>query len=505
MGDSASVMLRSVMRYAIVSDIHANLQAWNAVLSDLTALGAERIICLGDVVGYGPDPAAVLESMYRHVDAFVMGNHDAVLCGKLSPARFNDQARRMIEWTAARVSRRAADFLARQSLALTGPGFCCAHGDLAVPGAFRYLVEPGDAVASWNAVPDPLIFVGHTHVPGIFVLGPSGVPHPLPAQDFILEEGKRFLVNVGSVGFPRDRDARASYCLYDTDEGAVRWRRVPFDLDALGAALAREGLGADTLPMLARDPRTLRKPIREQLHFTPALDATQLVRDVVTSRDLTRLRRRARSWRALALGGAAAALLAAAAAGALFWRQRAHHVQVPAAPLPPHEIVIAQDLRGNLLPPVPESIFDGRLGAWRYRLADGRVQTIALRAAGEHAPAFVVTHRARAHCQLEAPTLLLSGLAAGKAQVQTMIRRGPDFDGRLEIIVGLVDRDAHDRRRARPNLLRCEPTLRRGGGWELAQRTTDAPLDARAEELQFRIEGEFTGSVEIAAPSLRLL
>ena len=174
------------MRYAIVSDIHSNLPAWNAVLADLSALKARKIVCLGDVVGYGPQPEAVLESAYRHIDYFVMGNHDAVVAGKMADDAFNDLAKTMVRWTAARVPAKAKAFLAEQPLVLEGKGFVCVHGSLDRPQAFNYIVSPQEALDTWSATNAQLVFVGHSHIPGIFVLGESGTPHLIPSQDFQL-------------------------------------------------------------------------------------------------------------------------------------------------------------------------------------------------------------------------------------------------------------------------------------------------------------------------------
>lgn len=494
------------MLYAVVSDVHANLPAWKSVLADLTSLGAERIISLGDVVGYGPEPAAVLESMHRHVDAFVMGNHDAALCGKLPPDRFNSFARAMIDWTAARVSRRGKSFLAGQSLALTGPGFSCVHGDLAVPGAFRYILDPEDALGSWEAAEDQLIFVGHSHLPGIFVRGPSGRPHLLPPQDFVLEEGKRFIVNVGSVGYPRDGDPRASYCLFETGEQAVRWRRVPFDIDALREAARRAGLDMKRMPLLDRDPLRLRKPVREQLQFNPAADASQMARDVVPTRDLATLRRRVRRWRVAAAAGIAAAALAAAAAATLAARLGPAETAVPAAPLPARVAVTPADLTGNLLPPLPASWDGVRLGEWRYVLSRPAVQRLGVETDGEPpAPRLRIVHARRARCRIEAPEWVLNGAAAGrKLQGELMARRGTDFNGTVVVVVDAEERDATGRPRERPALLHFPPAMPRKGGWEMARRTTDAPLGERTRRLRFRVEADFSGTLEIADPALRL-
>lgn len=491
------------MLYALVSDVHANLPAWRAVLADLSSLGAERIVCLGDVVGYGPEPAAVLASMHRHVDAFVMGNHDAVLCGKMDAARFNSHARTMIEWSVDQVSRRGRDFLAAQSLALTGPGFCCAHGDLALPGAFRYIIEPRDAMASWEAAADPLIFVGHTHLSGIFVLGGSGTPHRLPAQDFVLEEGKRFIVNVGSVGYPRDGDARACYCLYDTAEKAVRWRRVPFDMEALRAAMVRARLNEEQVPLLSHDPLRQRRPVREELQFDPATESAQMAHGVTVTRDLTKLRRRLGRWRRLAGIGIGAALLATAAVAMLLQRPPLSGHAVPAAPLPPREAVVAYDLRGNLLPALP-AVADGeRLPGWRYTFSQPEAQHFEVDATpGEYVPRLRLVHSRPARCILEAPAWRLGGLAAGKLRAELLVRRGETFKGQVQVVVDTEGVTTDGQAHFHPGLLHFIPSMARRGGWEKGQATTARPLDAQTESVRFRIEAEFEGTLEIAEPRL---
>ncbi len=493
------------MLYALVSDVHANLPAWRAVLADLSSLGAERIVCLGDVVGYGPEPAAVLESMYRHVDAFVMGNHDAVLCGKMDPARFNSHARTMIEWSATQVSRRGRDFLAQQSLTLTGPGFCCVHGDLGLPAAFRYIIDPRDAMATWEATADPLIFVGHSHIPGIFVRGASGTPHRLPAQDFVLEEGKRFIVNVGSVGYPRDGDARACYCLYDTAEGAVRWRRVPFDMAALRAAMVRARLNEDQVPLLRHDPLRQRRPVREDLQFDPATESVQMAHGVTITRDLSSMRRRLHRWRLVAAFSLGVSLLAMAAIALLLTRRAPAEHAVPAAPLPPREAVVAYDLRGNLLPPLPAAVDGERLPGWRYTFSHPEAQHCEIdNTVGEYdfVPRLRLVHARRSRCVLEAPQWRLAGLAAGKLRAELMVRRGKDFQGQVEVVVDTEGIGSDGKASFHPGLLHFIPAMARKGGWEKGQATTAKSLDANTERLCFRIETDFEGTLEIAAPRL---
>ncbi len=491
------------MLYAVVSDVHANLPAWKAVLADLTSLGAGRILCLGDVVGYGPEPAAVLSSMYRHADAFVMGNHDAALCGRLDPAGFNRHARTMVEWSAQRVSARGKAFLARQSLVLTAPDFVCVHGDLALPGAFQYILKPDDALATWRAGAADLVFVGHSHIAGLFVLGASGRPHRLTPEDFVVEEGKRFIVNVGSVGYPRDGDARACYCLYDDVERAVRWRRVPFDMDALRKAMQREGLDEERMPLLDHDPVKLRRPVREQLQFESAPTKRRMAQDVKDTTDLaTLLRRRMRRWRALAglslaLGIGALAVVVPA--------RRATERAMPEQPLPANLAHVPAALTGNLVPPLPRQWDGNLLGNWRYRLSHPARQKLELAEADEvHGPRLRVSHERRARLVLEAPPWELNGLASGKLRGRVAVRRGKSFRGAVTMVLDVTERDENGRPIERRGMLHAAPGLRRRNGWMLAQQTTRRLLNAQTESLRFRIEAEFEGQLEIAAPELRL-
>jgi len=155
------------MRFAIVSDIHSNLQAWNAALLDIRCNSIDKIVCLGDVVGYGPNPAEVLKSVHENVDYIVLGNHDAVVCGKMDASLFNDQACEIIEWTQAQLNNNAVKFLNSLPLSLASPAFRCTHGDFSQPEAFLYIIDPEDAVASWQTREEQLLFVGHTHTPNI--------------------------------------------------------------------------------------------------------------------------------------------------------------------------------------------------------------------------------------------------------------------------------------------------------------------------------------------------
>jgi len=220
------------MRYGVVSDIHANIQAWNAVLRDMKKQGVDVILCLGDVVGYGPNPAEVLDSCYEHVDYFILGNHDAVIGNRLDSSLFNDNAKYLIEWTRDQLNPAACDLFSDMPLRMEGDGFVCAHGELALPGRFGYIYEAQDAIESFTSNESPLMFVGHTHFPAKFVLDTNNnsVRKDLPGDSFLLPN-ERYLINAGSVGDPRDGNTAASYCIYDTDQKMVKFRQVPFDIE----------------------------------------------------------------------------------------------------------------------------------------------------------------------------------------------------------------------------------------------------------------------------------
>ncbi len=261
------------MRYAILSDVHANATALRTVLADAADAHAEKIVCLGDVLGYGPEPVEALELVYRRAHVCLAGNHDDAVSGRFPVEDFTSFAAAAVERHRAALAASALDWLAHlpHTCAFTGPtgAFACAHGDFAHPERFDYVIEPRDAVASWAARGEPLLFVGHTHKPGLFVRGASGAPHALEPMDFVLEPGKRYLVNVGSVGYPRAGEPRSSYCLYDDETGVVSFRTTPFDFEGYRAKM--HGQGLDEAPWVrARAEERARGAVRGAEHFGKA-------------------------------------------------------------------------------------------------------------------------------------------------------------------------------------------------------------------------------------------
>ena len=494
------------MRYAIVSDIHSNLPAWNAVLADLSALKARKIVCLGDVVGYGPQPEAVLESAYRHIDYFVMGNHDAVVAGKMADDAFNDLAKTMVRWTAARVPAKAKAFLAEQPLVLEGKGFVCVHGSLDRPQAFNYIVSPQEALDTWSATDAQLVFVGHSHIPGIFVLGESGTPHLIPSQDFVVEEGKRYIVNAGSVGDPRDADPRASYCLYDDATGIVTFRRVAFDYDAVRAAAAKAGLDESSIPLLRHDPIPLRETVRDSLGFAPPSRDADMAQNIVASGYIGSLRK-ANSRLRLGISAAITAFMAAAGvATALALRGGSHTASFPEAPLEPRQAILAQDLQGNLLHDFPAETRSpaGSFPGWRYTLEEPAEQTVSLDtdpASGR--PVLRIENARRRRFVLEAAEWELNRLAAGRAQVLFQACRETSFQGKATLSV-VANRNLPDE----TILLSLPLSLKEPGEWAETKRIMEKKGKLRIGDdtkfLSFRLEAEFSGTLLLSQPVLHI-
>lgn len=487
------------MRYAILSDLHANRQAWDAVSLDAASAGAERIVCLGDVVGYGPCPAEVMEAVYARVHHFVLGNHDAVLCGKMGSGGFHESARQSLAWTRDRLPESARRIPALWPLTLRGPGFRCAHGEFSQPALFRYILDAEDARASWETVGEPLLFVGHSHCPGLFVLGPSGTPHALPPQDFALEPEKRYLVNVGSVGHPRDGDPRASYCLYDSTRRAVYWRRIPFDLEGYRRDLERAGRPPDSSPFLNFDPRDRSAALRPVPDFRPPDSPERGARGAVAVQEIDSLRKRVRTWRrtALLLAGLAACGLAAAAAF-LWMRHRERPVLLAAAaPLP---VAAADYPAGANLLAWPQSAEEALrvLPGWTVRLGNGRRQSLR---AGTGPDGRILL---RLRSETEADAILLESSAIGtgpgrKFTAEALFRKSPDFHGSVALRVSVV-RVADGRESRLDSFVLKEPNLPRKEGWHAVRETFETP--AGSVRLYLQIVGRFRGEVELAAPAL---
>ncbi len=229
------------MRYAILSDVHANLEALEAVLRALEKEHVDRLLCAGDLVGYGADPAACLAQLRNQGAACVCGNHDYAVAGKLEPDWFNDQARAAVEWTARCLPEPEKGYLEELPLVWTDSNVTLVHGSVHEPEQFHYVMDLVNARASLDAQKTPVAFIGHTHVPRIFAQQ-DGKVSTLRVQQLRLDPKQKYLVNVGSVGQPRDGDPRAAYCLFDAEAQSLEIRRVPYEIARAQEKIVRNGL-----------------------------------------------------------------------------------------------------------------------------------------------------------------------------------------------------------------------------------------------------------------------
>ena len=220
------------MRYAIISDIHANIEALRNVIDDAVHAKVRRVICLGDVVGYGPLPAETVEHV-RHVAAVVLaGNHDDAVSGRGSAEAFNGLAADAVSRHRDALSSADLEWLRGLPYTCRIEGAVAAHGDFVDPPKFYYVDDVAGAEQNFAATDAQLMFVGHTHTPAIAVVGDSGAVHLAGPQDFTLEPNKRYIVNPGSVGYPREKDGscQSSYVIYDSTAKTVEFRFLPFSV-----------------------------------------------------------------------------------------------------------------------------------------------------------------------------------------------------------------------------------------------------------------------------------
>lgn len=225
------------MKYAILSDIHANEAAFRTVLEDASRHGVGKVICLGDVVGYGPEAESTVVSVRDKVDVCLMGNHDAAVSAVITGSGFSLAAVRGVMRHRGETSIAARQWLSSLPYVYEEGDIACAHGDFTKPSAFRYVTTPELAGESLKVRSERILFVGHTHVPAVFEWRDPESVRQLPQEDVVeLKDGSRYLVNVGSVGYPR-HEVDSTYCIYDSDERIVYYRRVQFDYSGYELAM----------------------------------------------------------------------------------------------------------------------------------------------------------------------------------------------------------------------------------------------------------------------------
>lgn len=234
------------MKYGILGDIHGNLSALRAAVDLLEKDQVDAFVSVGDVVGYGAAPGECIAILHELDAVVVKGNHDAAAAGQIDLMYFNQFAREAVRWTQSVLDERDLTWLAELPYIVDLEDCSVGHGTYHKPDLFDYVLSPSDGDPSLDAMKRPVCFIGHTHVPLMLLrLADDPLRTAYTTEDFIhLRDANKALVNVGSVGQPRDDDPRAAVAIFDSIEDTVALRRVEYDIETEASRIRRAGLPA---------------------------------------------------------------------------------------------------------------------------------------------------------------------------------------------------------------------------------------------------------------------
>jgi len=228
------------MRFAIFGDIHANLESFETVLTDARDQRCTDFICLGDIVGYNANPQECLQLLQSLDCPVVRGNHDDYASSDSPLRTFNPLAEVAIQWTRDQLTTKEKQWLGALPLVTEIHGFTIVHATLDSPENWGYVLDQFDATASFSRQMTDLCFFGHTHAPRAYIKNNSTAD--VSFETFTIEPSKKYFINVGSVGQPRDGDWRASYTVFDVESGTVLLRRLQYDLPKTQQKILAAGL-----------------------------------------------------------------------------------------------------------------------------------------------------------------------------------------------------------------------------------------------------------------------
>jgi predicted phosphodiesterase len=228
------------MRYGIFGDIHSNQEALEAVLEDMQAQKVSNLVCLGDIVGYNANPSECLELVRALGCPVVKGNHDEEASEERPIEHFSELAYVSMKHTRDSLNEEQCRYLRGLPMQRNVGDFSIVHSSLDGPARWVYVFSAQEAEQSFVYQRSPLCFFGHTHVPNAFIL--DGSVHECFYRRLVIQPDKKYYVNCGSVGQPRDGDWRASYAIYDRAQSVVELRRVPYDLARAQEKILKAGL-----------------------------------------------------------------------------------------------------------------------------------------------------------------------------------------------------------------------------------------------------------------------
>jgi len=229
------------MRYAIFSDVHGNLEAFNEVLSFYRKENIDKFIFLGDIVGYGANPNECI-SLLKDLDPiYVAGNHDWAAIDRLSLEYFNPYAKEAILWAKNKIKVSSLKLLNSFSLTFTGDDFFCVHGSPINPGKFSYVSNLDSATINFSGFKQKICFIGHSHKMEAYTLKQDKLSHSTQ-QIIKIDQKSKHIINVGSVGQPRDGDPRSCVGIYDTNRKIVKLKRLEYNIKKAAGKIIASGL-----------------------------------------------------------------------------------------------------------------------------------------------------------------------------------------------------------------------------------------------------------------------
>jgi predicted phosphodiesterase len=226
------------MRIAILSDIHANLEALETALTYIGENNVDKIFCLGDIVGYGPNPNECVELIADNCEQVIIGNHDHAVLGLTSIEYFNDFAKISTAWTAKNISTKNREYLANLPFKYQNEDvYCLVHSTPSEPAQWHYILSESDAYNEFNHFKQHVCFIGHSHFPIVF--SKKGFSRERKLK---LEKRNKYIVNVGSIGQPRDGNPKTCFCIYNPDKNMVEYVRLEYEISKTRDKIIKEGL-----------------------------------------------------------------------------------------------------------------------------------------------------------------------------------------------------------------------------------------------------------------------
>ena len=220
------------MKFAVISDIHANLEALSAVLKDCEQQKVDKIHCLGDVVGYGCNPSECLDLVARNCEVKLLGNHEYMVLDLISENFANSVARASMEWTQKQIGDIELSILEDFTVDAVIDDLYFVHSSPRNPEEWNYILTAAEANEAFEDLRHSCCFIGHTHLPMIYLERTDKLPRVQNGHDILMDADYRYIINVGSVGQPRDEDPRASYVIFDSKTLDLKFQRVAYDIAA---------------------------------------------------------------------------------------------------------------------------------------------------------------------------------------------------------------------------------------------------------------------------------